>query len=142
MTTFIIRLFSATISCLLLFTCTVIGQQLLPADQQKLLQFEQDASTYKEQGNQPMYADCLNKIGMIYWHNEIYDKALEHFFNSIEINRAIGNRHAMMQISSYVATIYFDIEQSFSQSPGKKNCALRIICSPSVYVQKYENYRL
>jgi len=111
MTTFIIRLFSASISCLLLFTCTVIGQQLLPADQQKLLQFEQDASTYKEQGNQPMYADCLNKIGMIYWHNEIYDKALEHFFNSIEINRAIGNRHAMMQISSYVATIYFDIEQ-------------------------------
>jgi CheY-like chemotaxis protein len=87
------------------------AQTLSSENQQTVNEFIQKAGQAKVAGNKNEEAGFYNKIGNIYWENNISNEAIDYFNKSLVLNKEIGNSNAVSIIYSYLGSIYTDANQ-------------------------------
>lgn len=63
---------------------------------------------YLAQGNLKEAARQLDQNAMLFWVHNSYDKAIEYFKRSLELNERLGNQNGIAGINSNLAFIYAD----------------------------------
>ncbi|MFP3860181.1 MAG: SpoIIE family protein phosphatase [Bacteroidales bacterium] len=94
--------------CLLVMTLQVhiIFAQVKNEDKTKIEEYQEQLEKHKQEGNTPKELEFNNKIAFIYWQNNVYDKAAEHFTRSLELNQQMNNQNGIKSISYYLGMIY------------------------------------
>jgi len=106
-------LYKLTLVLLILFLhiSHVSAQGKIGVEQQSMLtQYENLLTKYRSDQNKRQEAFYLNKIGYLYWENEVYAKAIDYFKESLEINNQLNNQNAVSQLSVFIANLYSDLE--------------------------------
>ncbi len=67
--------------------------------------------SYKSNNKLIEQCEVLNKIAYIYWETENYSEALNYFFQSLELNKKLGNKNAIKSIYNSIGMIYTDLGQ-------------------------------
>jgi tetratricopeptide (TPR) repeat protein len=62
-------------------------------------------AAYKRLSNEQGIADCLNNMGLTYWVDEQYQKALDSFYHALEANERLGNFRELAKIQSNLGII-------------------------------------
>lgn len=100
------------IPLLIVVFCSTIKAQKLPANlQQQVNVLLEQTKQYKQNNEQPKLAGNYNKIGLIYWNNNMFKNAADYFQKSLNINEQIGNRNAQATLNTYLGLIYSDLNK-------------------------------
>ncbi|MBI9067420.1 MAG: tetratricopeptide repeat protein [Salinivirgaceae bacterium] len=70
-----------------------------------------EVESYRAVNNLLQTAAALNKLAFYYWENELYEKAIQSFEQSISLNKEIGNDNAIKAIYSNIGMIHSDLGQ-------------------------------
>jgi len=74
-------------------------------------EYESAVEKYKQNDNPIQQANFLNKIGYLFWENEIYSDAIAYFSKSLEINIKINNKNAVKELNYNIGLINSDQEK-------------------------------
>lgn len=96
---------------LFLLTSVILKAQnyTTPKLQQKIDKYQKQITQSQINEDKNEEGRLLNKLAFLYWNNNIYDKAVECFVNSLKINKEIGNQNAVYQINTDIGLIYSDM---------------------------------
>ncbi len=108
----IISKFAAFLLIILAFNINSEAQnQKFPLSRQdsaNINTFVQKAQEYKNNHFYKQESDCYNKIATIWWEHNYFEKAVDYFNKSLEINNRLANENAIAMINSNLALIYAD----------------------------------
>jgi serine/threonine protein kinases len=100
------------VCCLLLVVSAVSAQHVyIPFarnDSAARMQSDSLYHYYLDQGNLKEAARQLDQNAMLFWVHNSYDKAIEYFMRSLELNKRLGNQNGIAGINSNLAFIYAD----------------------------------
>ncbi|NPA45571.1 MAG: tetratricopeptide repeat protein [Chlorobi bacterium] len=78
-------------------------------DSADLSLLEQKAAEYRAGNYLKQESDCYNKIADLWWEHNYFEKAVEYYKKSLEINNKLANENAIAMINSNLALIYADM---------------------------------
>ncbi len=100
------------VCCLLLSASSLSAQHVyIPFARNDSAARQQSDSLYRyylAQGNLKEAARQLDQNAMLFWVHNSYDKAIEYFKRSLELNERLGNQNGIAGINSNLAFIYAD----------------------------------
>ena len=103
---FLLLIFIFVLSALL----PVFAQQALPQKAQgEVAEYKEELQSYLQEGKQMRATRAMNHIAQIYWTYSHYEKAIDYFQQSLEINEQIDNRNAIAQIHNNLAMLYNEL---------------------------------
>jgi len=103
---FLLLIFIFILSALL----PAIAQQALPQKAQgEVADYKAELQSYLQEGKQMQATRAMNHIAQIYWTYSHYEKAIDYFQQSLEINEQIDNRNAIAQIHNNLAMLYNEL---------------------------------
>ncbi len=110
---FHVRVCRAFFVCCLLFVVSAVSAQhvFIPfARNDSAARMQRDSlyHYYLSQGNLKEAARQLDQNAMLFWVHNSYDKAIEYFNRSLELNKRLGNQNGIAGINSNLAFIYAD----------------------------------
>lgn len=125
---------------LILFLCfifePIFAQSLDSAAFNIFKNYESEVEKYKQNDNSIEQANFLNKIGYLFWENEIYNEAIDYFSKSLEINTQIKNQNAVKTLHYNIGLIYSDQEnyqQALSNFEKGLACANQLNQKEGIY---------
>jgi serine phosphatase RsbU (regulator of sigma subunit)/tetratricopeptide (TPR) repeat protein len=87
-----------------------IAQQALPQKAQgEVAEYQEELQSYLQEEKQMQATRAMNHIAQIYWTYSHYEKAIDYFQQSLEINEQIDNRNAIAQIHNNLAMLYNEL---------------------------------
>lgn len=84
----------------------------LQALAQDINQLQQELQRYVSEQDEIGASRLHSKLAFTYWNNGNNSKAIEHFNQSLELNKNIGNQNAVASINSYLGIIYSDMGEN------------------------------
>ena len=97
---------------LLLFISTIsLGQQIPDNIKTELTGYEEQITKFKNEGNKHLELEYSNKAAFLCWNNQIFDLAIKHFENVLDINKSLGNNNGILMATNYLGMIYSETEK-------------------------------
>jgi serine phosphatase RsbU (regulator of sigma subunit) len=97
--------------CSSLFGILIFTLLILPVDgQENIADLKAKATKFEAEGNKVELANCLNKLGKLYWDQNQLDNAVANYEKSVSINTELGNTNAQRIIYGYLGMICLEKE--------------------------------
>jgi len=76
---------------------------------QEIEKLDKQILIFKNNGELNLAASSLNKIAYLYWNHSEYQKALDYFLESVQINEKLGNTNGLKALYNNIAILYSDL---------------------------------
>jgi len=126
-------------------------------DSAQIKKYTENYKLYLSKSNLRNASDFLNKIAVIYWKRNHFEKSTEYYLKSLELNKKLGNENGMAGININLGSIYYDLgeyqksvdcilqaiatrRKEKNKKTGRENLfnALSNIASPLKKLKKYD----
>jgi len=97
-----------------LFSNYLFSQSVIPLkaiDSLNIKNYLAQAEAYKKQGDKKEQSDFIDKIAMIYWEHNAYQKAIEYYLQSLLLNQELDNQSGISMLNSNLGMIYADAHE-------------------------------
>jgi CheY-like chemotaxis protein len=115
--------------CLTYFLLLLVGfvsaQNLDQQVLDEINNYQLELEKHKNANNTIQQANYLNKIAYLYWDNGVYNKAIENFTQSLQINQANNNKNGIKSIYYNIGLIYSD-QENYTEALSNFNKGLDI----------------
>ena len=84
-------------------------QPLSRQDSAQVVKHIESYDLYKFRGDQRTASEFLNKLAFIYWNHNQYQRAIDYYLESLNINRQLANENGVAMLNNNLGTLYGDL---------------------------------
>ena len=146
------KIVTLSLLVLLLISNNVSAQGISEDIKNKLENYENLITKYKNENNAQLELEYLNKAAFLCWNNQLYNKSVGYFEKVLELNKTLKNQKGILLSTNYIGMIYDEIQdynsalKYFNQSleicrnlKSKKDITSSLVNISQTY-QLLENY--
>ncbi|MDX9695735.1 MAG: SpoIIE family protein phosphatase [Bacteroidales bacterium] len=107
----ITKVFKYYLFLLILISGTSFGQQIPDNIKAELDSYEEQIAKFKNEGNKSLELEYSNKAAFLCWNNQVFDQAIKHFENVLDLNKSLNNNNGILMATNYLGMIYNESEK-------------------------------
>lgn len=107
----ITKVFKYYLFLLILISGTSFGQQIPDNIKAELDSYEEQIAKFKNEGNKSLELEYSNKAAFLCWNNQVFDQAIKHFENVLDLNKSLNNNNGILMATNYLGMIYSETEK-------------------------------